>query len=397
MGAGRKNSRIFATDGMRTLSSLAAIGRWQDSMAVLALLLAARDAGLSLSMATLCTAAMAVAAGLSSTPKARLIDRYGMRVPVSSLAIATSAAYLLLLLALLTSGPYLVLGAALLLGASRTNSGMCMQLTWMSALRGEEMRAKAVSWEGLINSVMQNTGPLLVSALVAVYSPLAALAFCGLATSLSMWLWARHSFHITAQAKLRHRRNRLHIGGGVLVIALVAMGLNMLLGGLQVMLVSGSGPSSAAILNGALAAGAAAASVYAMKRGFPMLSKLPLLLLGGLLSVGLLLALSTSAGLLLMIPMLLLGGVLYGLGNSSITLMLQRRAPEGRRAEAFAWRLTLCFIGLGLGQAGAGQMIDLLGRESAGLTLAAIALVFAAASSIALIRPQPASDNLATA
>ncbi len=128
-----------------------------------------------------------------------------------------------------------------------------------------------------------------------------------------------------------------------------------------------------------------------------MLSKLPLLLLGGLLSVGLLLALSTSTSLLLMIPMLLLGGVFYGLGNSSITLMLQRSAPEGRRAEAFAWRLTLCFIGLGLGQAGAGQMIDLLGRESAGLILAAIALVFAAASSIALIRPQPASDNLATA
>ena len=386
---GRKDhGSIFATKGLRALSYLAAVGRWQDSMAVLALLLSARDAGLSLAMATLCTAAMALATGLSSTFKARWIDQVGMKKPVSWLAGLTGCGYLLLIASLLLANFWLVLAAAFLLGAARTNSGMCMQVTWMGCLNDESMRAKAVSWESLVNAVMQNTGPLMVGALVALYSPLAALVFCGVATSASMFVWARHSFHQEKPEAAPRRRHSLNIGRPVMTVALAAMSLNILLGGLQVVLVSSSSALKATGLNAALACGAAAVGIYCLRRGFPALKQLHWMLVGGILSLAIIVPLAAQSGFVFCVLLLLVGGGVYGLGSSSITLMIQRRAPKGRRAEAFAWRLTLCFIGVSCGQATAGQMISSFGLSSASLIFGIAGALFAAVAAIALSADQ---------
>lgn len=375
---------LFADRRMGLLSSMAAVGRFQDSMTILALLLGAGAAGLSLAEASLCTAALILAAGVASTPKARWIDRSGMRRAVGALSVASFFGYAILIAALFLGVFPLILASAALLGVSRTNSGMCMQVTWIEVVKSRDLRARAVSWESLVNTAMQNVGPILVGALVAVWSPMFALVFCGVATSLSMFLWSRSSVHRGFTPAPETERRSLNIGQGVMVVAGAGMCVNLLMGGLQVILVGGSSPAMAATLNAALALGAGAASLFSVARGFPLLSRLPGAVVLGIAALVAVLPLAGSLSAAFLLPALMVVGVVFGLSNSAITLMIQRRAPEGRRSEAFSWRLTLSFVGLSVGQALAGQLVSVLGLASAGLVFAFVGLALLACACLAM-------------
>ena len=370
---------------MAFLTGTAAIGRWQDSMTVLALLLAAHAAGFSLGQASITTAALALAAGLSATFKSRWMDRRGMRTTVGLLALATGIGYLLLVGALLLSLPALVIAAAVALGLFRTNSGACMQLTWMQVIKDDQLRARAVSWENLINTTMQNLGPLLVGALVALWSPLAALALCGAAVSLSMFSWSRSSVHAPAnKVEQAEARRSWNIGWSIISVALAGLFINLLAGGMQVLLVGTVSPGQAALLNGALMVGAGAASIYALLRGFPFLNRLVTGIVLGIVTIACALPLVSSLSFVALLPVLAFAGILFGMSNTAITMLIQRRTSKERRAEAFSWRLTLAYVGMSLGQAITGQMLDAFGVTTTGLVLAVVGLLSALASFITL-------------
>ena len=72
------------------------------------------------------------------------------------------------------------------------------------------------------------------------------------------------------------------------------------------------------------------------------------------------------------------------MSNTAITMLIQRRTSKERRAEAFSWRLTLTYVGMSLGQAITGQMLDAFGVTTTGLVLAVVGLLSALASFITL-------------
>lgn len=386
MTAAQAIPALFADKRMRLLSAAAAVGRWQDSVTILSLLLAAHSAGLSLSQASFCTAVLALSAGLSSTFKARWMDRSGARVAIGALSVATGLGYIALVAALLLGQLWAVVAAAAILGAARTNSGMCMQVTWMSVIKDEDLKARAAGFENLINTIAQNTGPLLVGALVALWSPIAALAVFGAAISASMWLWSRSSVHAEAGSKRAAKvKTNWNIGGRVMSVAVGSMFIGILSGALQISVVGAAGSSAeAALLTAALAAGAGGACIYSVLRGFPFLNNLKAAALAGILALAVLLPLTGMLSPVLMGAALLLGGACFGLAGSAITLLLQKRAPEGRKAEAFSWRLTLTFVGVSFGQVAAGQLIGLLGVFLAGVLMGAAGLVFLAVAAVTL-------------
>lgn len=367
---------LFHDRRLISLSSLAAVGRWQESMAILAVMLGTISAGFSLTQASLATGLLTVVVALSATIKGRLQDRLGARQMVGLLSLLTALSYALLVAALLSGLFAAVLVAAVLIGASRTNPGMYMQVTWLEVLRDEKLRAKAVSWENLMATLTQNTGPILVSGLIAILSPMAALIFCGLITSTSMFLWSRSSVHKEHVIKAKGCRLGSKLGFKVVALVGTVMFISILVGALRVILVGSSSASMAAIMTAVLAAGAGAASIYSIIRQFPLLNNLRVALIAGLVAMTALVVIASQLGAWLTIPALFIGGIIYGLSNSASPLFLQRSVVKERRIEAFSWRVTLNFLGLGLGQLIAGLLVPAIGITGAGLVLGGLGLIF---------------------
>lgn len=376
---------LFADQRMRSLTGLASIGRLQDSMTILALLLGAHAAGLGLAKASLCSAVLLFATGASLAVKARWMDRSGMRGPIGLLSVLTLCSYAVLIFALHLHLFALVVAAAALLGATRTNPGMCMQVTWMQVLSDKNLRARAVSWENLVNTLMQSLGPILVGALVAVWSPILALVFCGLATSLSMFLWSRSSVHIPLFPKhCAPTKPGVGIGSRVWVLASLALFSSLLMGALQVVLVGSQSVASAAFFNATLAFGAGAASLYSVLRGFPLLRHLSAAAVLGILGLTTLLPLAGVLPVFFLLPALVSVGALFALGNSAGILLIQGYAPEGRRSETLSWRLTSTFVGLSVGQALCGQFIGLIGISGAATVFSGLGLLLLSCALLAM-------------
>jgi MFS family permease len=332
------------------------------------------------------TAAFAVSAGLASPLLGRMIDRVGHRrvlVP----CVVVHAAAILAVVALGESGAGAVaLGAvAAVAGAGTPPVSAALRPLWPGLLDDEALLPAAYALDSILIEAVFSFGPLLTAALVALFSPAAALV-AGAAIVLAGTLW------FTALPPSRAWRGEPSEAGwagplhapGMRTLLLVGMGAGGCFGVFEVALPAFGADHGSASLGGpfitAWALGSALGGVlygaFAERLGSLSGAFLRLAALLPLVSAVTLVAPSALA-MLLLVP---ISGIVIAPLQATQNQLVGVVAPAGTITEAYTWVLMGLVVGVSVGNAIAGALVDASGWRAAilvGCGLAALGAVVA--------------------
>ncbi|WP_433824489.1 MFS transporter [Actinoplanes sp. CA-015351] len=389
----RAYRELFAVPEVPRLILAIVTTRLAPPMLTLTLLLAVVDAGGSYASGGLALTGYAVAVAVCVPFSARLIDRFRAHRILLGLLVANLAVYAVLAAALLGGAHTGVLIAcAAALGVTAPPSGPVARATWPSLVDTERLQT-AFALDGALNETMYVGGPVLVSALLLVTSPIVVLGLVAAILTIGVLLLAgTPSLRRRPAARTGLRRDYLGplaTGQVRLILAVIILSAftfgAVMVGGPAA--ATGAGARDAAgVLVAAICVGSViSALIYGSRRrrGAPGPQ---LAVTHAAVALVFVAAAALAPALLLLAPLLLLAGLVIGPQDTLIQVVLGEAAPERFRTEAYAWMGASTWAGYALGAGFAGQLIDATGNPGAAFLVAAGISLLAAPLSL-LVKP----------
>jgi predicted MFS family arabinose efflux permease len=318
-------------------------------------------------------------------------------------AAVVSALGMALLVLAGTSAPLAAFAAVALAGLCSPPLEGGLRALWPSVLGHQDRVYRAYALDAVAQEVMFTVGPLLVTALVAVRSPAAALLTInavGVLGSLSVVV-SKPSRAWRSGGREAHWLGALR-SPGLLALLGAFLFVGAALGSITVSGVAyadGAGDESAyGWLMAALGLGALlGGSVYGA-RSWPGVPERRLLVIVALLAVCYL-PLALTPGTVAMTLLCVLSGVFLAPALACAFVVVDRQAPPGTVTEAFSWLVTTFGVGSALGTAVAGPVAQHAGT-SAGFAVAGVfglgALLVLTVTGRALTVPAPREEAPAT-
>ncbi|MEW2546497.1 MFS transporter [Streptomyces sp. NPDC047002] len=344
------------------------VGRLPNATAPIAVVLFARADGGSYSLAGALAAVYGLANAVGQPLLGRAVDLRGQpRVQLP--AAVVSALGMALLVAAGTGTPASAFAAVAVAGLCTPPLEGGLRALWPGVLGRTDRVHRAYALDAVAQEVMFTVGPLLVTALVAVASPAAALLVVN-----AVGVLGALSVVVSGPSRAWRSADReAHWLG-----ALRSPGLLALLGAF---LFVGAALGSITVAGVAYADGAGGDSVY----GWLMAALGLGALLGGavygardwtgvperrLLAVVALLAvcylpLALTPGTVAMVLLSVLSGVFLAPSLACAFVVVDRQAPRGTVTEAFSWLVTTFGVGSALGTAVAGPVAQHAGTSAA--------------------------------
>ncbi len=335
--------------------------------------------------------ALAVCVPLSG----RLVDRFHPRPVLLGVLAVHALAYAAAVTGMARQAPaWMLVCAAVALGASTPPSAPVIRSTWPAIVPAEHTRT-AYALDAVLNEVMVVTGTLLVSALVALASPVAAVAVAGTCTVLGVLILStvptlRTKAGTGSTGEVSGSRRvlgpladgQVRVLLGITACDMLAFGCIVV--GVSAAAASGGAPGLSGVLLGAYSVGAVVSALgYGVRQreGRPRRQ----LVTFHAASAVLLLATGSAPGLVLAGALLLAVGLVSGPRDTLHQIVLGAVAPHRQRTEAFAWMSTFMWVGNGIGTALAGQLVTWSeGSHTTTFLAAATAAATAAAFSLFL-------------
>lgn len=340
----------------------------------LAVVLVVRDAAGSFSLAGLAAGAELLAAALSAAPLGRLVDRHGQARVLLPVAVVNAVALSsLALAAVLTAAGWVLVLLAFFVGVMPPVSA-CHRSLLASLLTGDKLQS-AYGLESVVQEGMYTGGPLLVAAAVAVGGPEDAL-FAGAGFVLiGTFLFARSelSRQWRAPAIVRRRGGALH-APIVRLLSVYGVLAGSGFGAFEVAVTAFArahgAPDAAGLLLAVWAIGSMSGGLWYGSRVWrrPATSRFR--------EVTVVMALAFAPAIVApsvwgLVPFMLLAGVAIAPMASLVYTLFGELAPEGMITESFTWLNTAFPIGIGVGAALCGVVVDNLGAR-AGIALACL-------------------------
>ena len=317
---------------------------------------------------------LGLAAG--SVFQGKLIDRFG---PTRTLGIVLViflglAAAMFSLIEAHAPLPAL-LGAAFLFGATQPAVSPASRGLWGRLLRPGPVREAAYTYEAISLETFFILGPALAGVL-------ATSAWAGLGLAVTVILFAVGTVAFIFSRPVRTWRpvpapapepgqqpsRQLIREPGMQTMVLLVFGFGIVIGFAEVAIPAAATKAGQPALGGVLLGAWSITSVlfgilYAAKPWpKPLHVRGPVLLAGFAVLVGLI---GFTHGLLWLTVVLMISGLLSTPQATLHSLLVDRVAPDRLSGEAFAWVTTAVTIGLGIGQAISGQLVETLGYQSA--------------------------------
>ena len=332
------------------------------------------------------TAAFAVAAGLASPLLGRLIDRLGQtRVLLTAVAVHVTALVAVVVAGEAGGSPAGLAALAALAGAGTPPVSAALRPLWPRLLDDEALLPAAYALDSILIEAVFSLGPLLTAALVAAFSPGAALlAAAVIVLSGTVWFCA-----LPPSRAWRGEPSAAGWAGalqspGMWTLLLAAVGAGACFGAFEVALpafgrdhgsASVGGPLITAWALGSMAGGivygAVAERLGSLARAFLRLAVLLPLVSALTLFAG------SIAGMAVLIPV---AGVVIAPLQATQNQLVGVVAPGGTITEAYTWVLMGLVVGVAGGNALAGALVDASGWRAAvtgGCVLAALGAVVA--------------------
>lgn len=350
----------------------ALLGRLSFGMVTLALLFAVQGSTGSYAVAGAATGLFGLANVLASPYRARLVDRWGQRATLSTLAVAYALGLSGLAALTAEAGPavWAVLVLAAAAGFFPPPLGAAMRVLWGTIAPTPAMRTRAYSVDAVAEEVLFTTGPLIVVAIITVTSPPAGLLATAGAAFVGTLLMTSGAASRTQRAgrepAARHARPLRQAGFRSVLLAL--LGIGCVLGTVEVAAPAFATNAGSPVVAGVLLASFSAGSMIGglIYGHWEWKSALA----ARLLVLGVLLAL--FSGLLVLafnVVVLGIGLALVGffLAPSLVTgyLLADELTAPQVRTEASSWINTAVNTGAAIAAAGGGLVVDYLSTPAA--------------------------------
>ncbi|MCU1684993.1 MAG: transporter [Amycolatopsis sp.] len=328
-----------------------------------ALLYVQRETG-SFATAGLVSAALLIGVSIGAVIQGRLIDRFGPTRPL----LVTAVLYLLTTLTLVfaiearLSTTTLVLFAGLT-GFTEPMVGSASRALWSRLLPAGPARNAAFSYEAISMEVFFILGPGFAGLLVA-----APWAGTGMVIGTACLITGSVSFALSptvrawgpAPAAKRPLLGAL-AGSGMRTLALAVLGFGMVIGFVEVAVPASATEAGSPTVGGLLLSAWSISSVgfgvaYSLRPWpTPLGKRLPMLLAAFGALVALLALPSTLWALALC---MLAAGAMITPQSTTHSTTIEVVAPKGTAAEAFGWVVTAVTLGLAIGQAISGFLVE---------------------------------------
>ena len=346
----------------------------QGAAAVGIILVISRHTG-SLALGGVVVGAGTVATGIARPVQGRSIDVRGSAALMTVCGLVHPAA--LVWIVMLAGGPrWLLVVLGVIAGLALPPVSTSMRVVWGEAV-AEDQRTAAYSLVYLTQELAILTGPLILSAVIALASPSAAVIAVAAISALGTLAFAA-SVAASGDRRGDRGRTRGRVLGSPGVRALVAVStlLGAVLGALEVAAPAIASarhqPAASGLLIAALSAGGIlGALTYGAVR---WRAEPPLRLLLLLSSTTAWLAVAVlGPSLLVLGVLLLLAGMSINPALTTISLLVDWHTPGRTAAEAFGWLSTGIAAGTGAGNAIAGVVAQHRGDARSALIVAALA------------------------
>lgn len=354
---------LFAAPGTRAFTLAGILARLPLPMTGIGIIIMLSQSGGSYAFAGAVSATFVMTCALVSPQISRLVDRHGQRRVLPFVTVISTLGLVMLSLnSLWWDSAWMMFTGALLSGFMPSISAM-VRARWTAIYRGQPRLQTAYSLETVLDEVSFIAGPPLAVALGVMVRPEAAmlLATLLLITGVAALLAQRGTEPPRIPLDVTSSNRSLIRLPAMRLLVMLMMAMGVIVGTINIVSVAFATeqgqPALASMVLSAYALGSCLAGLLfgALHLRAPLhhqlvfgglgiaLSTLPLLMAGSILSL-------TAA--------VLLSGLFFAPTMIVAMSLAERAAPENRVTEGMAWLLAGLNIGVALGAAVAGQVLN---------------------------------------
>ncbi|ARF71659.1 MFS transporter [Streptomyces griseus] len=338
------------------------VGRLPNGTAHIAIVLFTRAEGGSYTLAGALAAAYGLATAVGQPLLGRAVDLYGQPRVQFPAAVLSALGMALFAVAGLGSLP-LAYAAVVLAGVATPPLEGGLRALWPSVLKREDQVHRAYAMDAVAQEIMFTVGPLLVTLLVSLWSPAAALLVInaiGVLGALSVVL-SEPSRAWRSAPREAHWLGALR-SPGLLALLGAFFFVGLALGSITVAGVAYADDHGRESVYGwlmaALGLGALIGGLAYGARQWAGAPERRLRVVVGLLALGYL-PLTLTPSVPVMAALAALAGVFLAPAIACSFLVVDRHAPRGTVTEAFSWLVTTFGVGAAAGTAVAGPAVEL--------------------------------------
>lgn len=359
---------LFAAPGARGFALAGLLARIPLPMIGIGIITMLSQLRGSYALAGAVSASFVLTYALVSPQVSRWVDRRGQS-RVLPLATAISVLGLLLLLgATWWQAPDWILFAGAMLAGFMPSMSAMVRARWTAIYRGQDRLQTAYSLETVLDEVTFIAGPpLSVGLAVAVFPQAGVLAAALLLVAGVSALLLQKGSEPPIQVQEQGSRPSVLRLNSVRLLALLMVAMGVIVGTVDIVSVAFAEqmgqPGAASLVLSAYALGSCLAGLVfgGLKLNIPLHR---LLLLGGLATAATTLPLLLVASVAQLAGAVLLAGLFFAPTMIVAMSLLERVVPEQQLTEGMTWLLAGLNIGVAMGAAASGQMVDQGGASS---------------------------------
>ncbi len=373
---------LFRVDGSWQFSTTGFVARLPISMMGIGTVLLISQTTGRYALAGAVAGTIALSSAVFGPLSARLVDRLGQARVLRPFLLAYVAGIAGLIVAVRTEAPVWTWFLAAVVSGVLPQFGALVRARWAAVLSPGADRQTAFAFESVVDEVVFVAGPPLATFLAIGVSPAAGLvAAVGFALTGGLWLAAlRRTEPVPAGGHSDHPGFRAVMRPGLLVVSLTMLGAGAVFGSVEVIVVAYADAKGHPAMAGAILAIWAGGSliaglVYGARRWRRELS-LRFLLAAVVFGLSAILLLAVTS-----LPLLAVVMFVSGLSISPVliggTALVESLMPPGTLTEGLAWVTTGLIVGVTIGAALSGPLIDNFGAQRAFVLPAVAGLVTA--------------------
>lgn len=359
---------LFAAPGTRGFALAGLLARIPLPMIGIGIITMLSQLRGSYALAGAVSASFVLTYALVSPQVSRWVDRRGQsRVLPQATAISVLGLLLLLGATWWQASDWILFAGAVLAGFMPSMSAM-VRARWTAIYRGQDRLQTAYSLETVLDEVTFIAGPpLSVGLAVAVFPQAGVLAAALLLVAGVSALLLQKGSEPPIQVQEQGSRPSVLRLNSVRLLALLMVAMGVIVGTVDIVSVAFAEqmgqPGAASLVLSAYALGSCVAGLVfgGLKLNIPLHR---LLLLGGLATAATTLPLLLVASVAQLAGAVLLAGLFFAPTMIVAMSLVERVVPEQQLTEGMTWLLAGLNIGVAMGAAASGQMVDQGGASS---------------------------------
>lgn len=387
-GVFNRYREVLSLPGALAFSVAGVMARAPMSIQGISLILMVRAIYGSYTLAGFISAASVVAYAVCSPVLARLVDRYGQaQVMIPAILVSSASIAGIIVAAINVAPPWVIVALAILAGATGGSMGALVRARWAYVTRSAAQLQAAYAMEAAFDEFVFVLGPVIATTVTATVHPTAGLwiaLFFMLFGSLAFLVQTKTQPPVNPKIK-GERLESVMRNPAMIVLAATYVGTGALFGALDLSVVAEAElldlASLAGVILGAMSLGSMlSALVYGSRLWSMPLWKLFLI---GVIFIAVGVSPFVLAPNLAVLGILMfVAGIAIAPTMTNVNTIVQKVVPPARLTEGLTWMGTAMTLGVSLGSATAGPVIDHSGPKAGFLVVLVFGLLMVLAAGV---------------